>query len=244
MSEPVILTEIDARGVATLRLNRPEVNNAYNGELVDAIVERMETLASDDAVRVIIIRGNGRHFQAGADLTWIRETRAAGKEVNKAASHASRKAFFGLNGCPKPTIALVHGGCFGGGTGIAAACDIVIAEERAIFGITEARWGLVPTMILPQLLALRPLRLLGLALLLERDDKLLILSEFHLEVPKLIQCLHGGKGQLACAHGLLLRRLDGRRRLRLLGLGYSLVMGCVRGSCRKAERRSGAGSDQ
>jgi len=171
MSEPVIVTEIDKRGVATLRLNRPEVNNAYNGELIEAIIERADALGKDDAARVIVIRGNGKHFQAGADLKWIRETRGQGLDANKLISHNSRKAFFGLLNCPKPTIALVHGGCFGGGTGIASSCDIVVAEESAIFAITEARWGLVPTMILPQLLArLGPARTRRYALTCERFD--------------------------------------------------------------------------
>lgn len=171
MSEDVILTEIDARGVATLRLNRPEVNNAYNGDVIDALAERAETLGKDDAVRVIVIRGNGKHFQAGADLNWIKETRGQGLQANKLVSHATRKAFFGLTKCPKPTIALIHGGCFGGGTGIASSCDIVVAEESAIFAITEARWGLVPTMILPQLLSrLGPARTRRYALTCERFD--------------------------------------------------------------------------
>ena len=92
MSDDVILTDIDKRGVATLSLNRPEVNNAYNGELINAIIERAETLGGDDAVRVIVIRGNGKHFQAGADLKWIRETREQGLSANKLISHQSRKA--------------------------------------------------------------------------------------------------------------------------------------------------------
>lgn len=171
MSEDVILTEIDKRGVATLRLNRPEVNNAYNGAVIEAIAERSETLGKDDTVRVIVVRGNGKHFQAGADLKWIQENRGLGMEANKEVSHTTRKAFFNLMTCPKPTIALVHGGCFGGGTGIASSCDIVVAEESAIFAITEARWGLVPTMILPQLLArLGPARTRRYALTCERFD--------------------------------------------------------------------------
>lgn len=169
MSEDVILTEMDSRGIATLRLNRPEVNNAYNGEMIEALIERVETLGGDDAVRAIIIRGNGRHFQAGADLNWIQRCRDQGFEANLAVSRQTRQAFFGLMTCPKPTIALIHGGCFGGGTGIAASCDIVVAEESAIFAITEARWGLVPTMIMPQLLArLGPARLRRYALTCER----------------------------------------------------------------------------
>ncbi len=171
MSEPVILTDIDARGVATLRLNRPEVNNAYNGDVIAALTERAETLGADDAVRIIVLRGNGRHFQAGADLKWIEENRSKPFEDNLEVSRATRKAFFGLLTCPKPIIALVHGACFGGGTGLASSCDIVIAEETAMFAITEARWGLVPAIIMRQLAArLGPARMRRYSLSCERFD--------------------------------------------------------------------------
>lgn len=171
MSEPVVLTEIDARGVATVRLNRPEVNNAYNGDMVAAMSEGLEALGSDGAVRVIVIRGNGRHFQAGADLAWIQENAGKSAEANLDVSRATTRAVHGLTRCPKPTIALIHGGCFGGGTGIAAACDIIIAAEDAIFAITEARWGLVATPIVPQLLSrIGPGRLRRYSLTCERFD--------------------------------------------------------------------------
>ena len=171
MAEDVILTEIDKRGIATLRLNRPKVNNAYNGEMIAALIERIETLGADDAVRVIVIRGNGRHFQAGADLNWVQESLTNTLDENLVISRETGKAFFGLVSCLKPTIALIHGGCFGGGTGIAASCDIVVAEESAIFAITEARWGLVPTPIMPQLLSrLGPARLRRYSLTCERFD--------------------------------------------------------------------------
>lgn len=169
MSEDVILTEIDKRGIATLRLNRPHVNNAYNTDLLAALYERAGTLGEDDAVRAIIVRGNGKHFQAGADLSWIEENRNKPLEENLEVSRITRNAFFGLVTCPKPVIALVHGACMGGGTGIASSCDIVIAEESAIFAVTEARWGLVPTMIMPQLISrLGPARTRRYALTAER----------------------------------------------------------------------------
>lgn len=169
MAEDIVLKETDARGVATLRLNRPEVNNAYNGDMIEILSDCVGALADDDAVRMIVIRGNGNHFQAGADLNWIQECREAGFETNLRVSRQTREMFFGLTVCAKPTIALVHGGCFGGGTGIAAACDIVVAEETAAFAITEARWGLVPTMIMPQLLSrLGPARARRYALSCER----------------------------------------------------------------------------
>lgn len=153
MTQAVVLTETDKRGVATVTLNRPEVNNAYNGEVVAGLANAIATLGADDAVRIILIRGNGKHFQAGADLKWIKENASKDLEHNYQVSLGTTRAMHGLATCPKPTIALIHGGCFGGGTGIAAACDIVIASEDAIFSITEARWGLVATPIVPLLMA-------------------------------------------------------------------------------------------
>ncbi len=171
MTAEIVITELDSRGVATVRLNRPEVNNAYNGDVIDALIEGVETLGKDDAVRVIVIRGNGRHFQAGADLNWIQECAGKSFDENLEVSRATTAAVHGLTTCLKPTIALVHGGCFGGGTGIASACDIIIAQEDTIFAITEARWGLVATPIVPQLLSrLGPGRLRRYSLSGERFD--------------------------------------------------------------------------
>ncbi len=153
MPEPVVLSETDHRGVATVRFNRPEVNNAYNGEVIDALIDGAQALGNDPDVRVIVLRGNGRHFQAGADLQWIKEVSALSAEDNLAVSQKTTDAVRFLDACPKPTVALVHGGCFGGGTGIVAACDIVIASMDAIFSIAEVRWGLHAGPILPQLAA-------------------------------------------------------------------------------------------
>ena len=151
MATNTVLTEIDRRGVATVTLNRPDVNNAYNGEMILGLIDTFGALAADKRVRLVLIRGNGKHFQAGADLKWIRETSKLSPEANLQVSSHTTNAVRGLNEFPKPTIALVHGGCFGGGVGVVAACDIVIASEDAFFAITEVRWGLVATPVLPQL---------------------------------------------------------------------------------------------
>ncbi len=151
MSEPVVLCATDSRGVATVTLNRPEVNNAYNADVIDSLIATAGTLAADDAVRLVVLRGNGRHFQAGADLKWLQEVSTQSPKHNVEVSRHTTDAVRGLNEFPKPTMALVHGGCFGGGTGIVAACDIVIAAEEAIFSITEARWGVMAGPIFPQL---------------------------------------------------------------------------------------------
>jgi len=146
-----VLWDLDARGVATVTLNRPQVNNAYNGDMIAGLHEAMDVLGAKAGLRIVVIRGNGRHFQAGADLEWIAGVGRAGPEENERASRATAEAVHRLDKLPVPTVALVHGGCFGGGTGIVSACDIVVAADNALFAITEARWGLMAGIILPQL---------------------------------------------------------------------------------------------
>jgi methylglutaconyl-CoA hydratase len=146
-----VLWSIDARGVATVTLNRPEVNNAYNGELIGGLLAALDALGQATALRAVLIKGNGKHFQAGADLKWIDAVRASSIEDNIRASRATADAVQRLNLVPVPTIALVQGACFGGGTGLVAACDVVIAADNATFSIAEVRWGLTAAIIVPQL---------------------------------------------------------------------------------------------
>ena len=151
MSEGVVLTSIDSRGIAEVILNRPERNNAYNGTMIDELIKSFTSLYYNDDVRVVLIRGNGKHFQGGADLEWLKEIGKLNKEENIEVSRKTASAIKGLTEFPKPTIAMIHGGCFGGGTGIAAAADIVVASEDAIFSIAEARWGVMAGIIIPHL---------------------------------------------------------------------------------------------
>ncbi len=151
MTSQAVLWSVDARGVATVTLNRPEVNNAYDDALIGGLHAAMDELGAAPELRAAVVRGAGRHFQAGADLKWI--TRVAGQsaEENERVSRATASAVQRLNTLPVPTVALVQGGCFGGGTGIVAACDVVIAADNAMFSIAETRWGLMAGIILPQL---------------------------------------------------------------------------------------------
>src|SRR6185369_5987811 len=146
-----VLWDVDARGVATVTLNRPQVNNAYNGELIQGLLAALDALGGAQGLRAVVIKGNGRHFQAGADLKWIDAVRRSSAEENVRVSRATAEAVARLNHVPVPTIALIQGGCFGGGTGIAAACDVVIAADNAMFSIAEVRWGLTAAIIIPQL---------------------------------------------------------------------------------------------
>lgn len=165
MSEDPVLWSLDDRGVATVTLNRPQRNNAYNSAMIDGLHRAMDELTSAAGPRAVVIKGNGRHFQAGADLIWINEVRGGTRAENIAASRATAEAVDRLNRLPVPTIALVHGFCVGGGTGLIAACDIVIAAEDAKFAISEVRWGLTASIIFPQLndaIGVRQLRRYGL----------------------------------------------------------------------------------
>jgi methylglutaconyl-CoA hydratase len=169
MPARTVETAIDGRGVATVTLSRPERNNAYNGDMIGQLAAGLGELAADDRARVIVLRGAGRHFQAGADLAWVQSIRTESAEANIAISERTARAIHALTAVPKPVIALVHGGCFGGGTGIASACDIVLADATALFAISEARWGLTAVPIIPQLLSrIGPGRLRRYALSCER----------------------------------------------------------------------------
>jgi methylglutaconyl-CoA hydratase len=146
-----VLADIDERGIATVTLNRPDVGNAYNEALIQALCAALQELAAHPELRAVLLRGNGRHFQAGADLKWIRHVSSASPQENERVSRATAEAVDRLNRLPVPTVALVQGGCFGGGTGMVAACDVVIAAEDAVFSIAEVRWGLTAAIIIPQL---------------------------------------------------------------------------------------------
>ena len=165
MAESVVLSAVDERGIGTLTLNRTEVHNAYNGAMIEALVETVGALAADPCVRLLVLRANGRHFQAGADLNWLREVAGFALQDNVAFSRRTTLAMRALNAFPRPTLALVQGACFGGGVGMVACCDIAIASASARFALTEVRWGVIPAPIIPQLCAaigVRSLRRYGI----------------------------------------------------------------------------------
>ena len=145
-----VIWRVDERGVAYITLNRPQVYNAYNGDLIAALLIAFDKLAGEP-LRAAVIIGAGRNFQAGADVKWLDAVRRASPQDNLRASRMTAEAIQRLNTLPIPTVALVQGACFGGGTGIIAACDIVIAADNAIFSIAEVRIGVAGTIIIPQL---------------------------------------------------------------------------------------------
>ncbi len=146
MADPVLL-EIDARGVATATLNRPERGNAYDEDMLAAFNGGLDRLAGDAQVRALVLRGAGKHFQAGADIHWLGRAAQYPPDRAYAASHATTLAMQKLNEFPHPTIAMVKGACFGGGVGIVCCVDVALAAPDALFGITEIRVGVAPTPI-------------------------------------------------------------------------------------------------
>lgn len=147
MAETPVLLSINDRGIATATLNRPQVGNAYNEELLNALIEGLDRLRADPGVRALVIRGAGRHFQAGADLNWLAQAAEYGPERAFQALMATTTAMQKLNEFPRPTFALVQGACFGGGCGIVCCVDVALATPQAVFGLTEVRVGVAPTPI-------------------------------------------------------------------------------------------------
>src|SRR5437879_12756707 len=147
--EELVLCGVDGRGVATVTLNRPRVGNAYNGALIEGLIDTFARLDREAGLRCVVIKGAGKHF---ADLSFLDRLRTVSPEENHEFSHRTLAAIRGLQSFSRPTIALVHGGCFGGGVGIAAACDIALAAADALFAISEVRWGITPAPIVPLLI--------------------------------------------------------------------------------------------
>ncbi|MET3930744.1 MULTISPECIES: enoyl-CoA hydratase-related protein [Lysobacter] len=138
--------------VARLRLNRPELHNAFDAMLIAALTGALEAVAADDSVRVVVLEGEGASFSAGADLNWMRGMAAASEEANRTDSLALARLMRTLDELPRPTVARIQGAAFGGGVGLVACCDIAIASADAKFGLTESKLGLLPAVISPYVL--------------------------------------------------------------------------------------------
>jgi methylglutaconyl-CoA hydratase len=153
MTEAWFRVERRAGGVVWLTLDRPEIHNAFDDRLIAELTAGLARLGAEDAVRVVVLTGAGRSFSAGADLNWMRRTASYGEAENLADARALAKLMQTLNELPQPTVARVNGAALGGGTGLVACCDIVVASEQATFGTTEVRLGLIPAVIGPYVLA-------------------------------------------------------------------------------------------
>jgi len=149
MNSDPVLTEIDARGVASITLNRPEVHNAFDDVLIGRLSGVLEELAANDAVRVVKVTGNGKSFSAGADLNWMKRMAEFTPDENLEDARRVASMFHALATLPHPTIAVVHGNAFGGGIGVIACCDVAVASVDARFSLSEVKLGLIPATISP-----------------------------------------------------------------------------------------------
>ena len=144
-----IRVDVDARGVATLMLNRPEKHNAMSGQMLAELKQVAEQLGADHAVRVVVLSGAGTSFCAGGDLGWMREQMAADIETRGREAAKLAYALQALNTMPKPLIGALQGNAFGGGVGLASVCDVAIGADHIKMGLTETRLGLIPATIGP-----------------------------------------------------------------------------------------------
>lgn len=144
---------VDARGVATLALARPEKHNALSQALIDDLRAAVEGIAADNAIRVVVLTGQGASFCAGGDLGWMRDQMAGDADVKRAAARSLAGMLGAINTLPQPVIGRVQGNAFGGGVGLACVCDVAIAADHVSFGLTETKLGLIPATIGPYVLA-------------------------------------------------------------------------------------------
>jgi methylglutaconyl-CoA hydratase len=144
-----LLQDVDASGIATLTLNRPERHNAFDDALIAELTTALRSVGARADVRAVVLAGAGRSFSAGADLDWMRRSATFSDEANLEDADRLAELLYTLDRLPKPTIAMVQGVAYGGGVGLAACCDIVIAGDRARFSLSEVRLGLIPSAISP-----------------------------------------------------------------------------------------------
>ncbi|QBF31331.1 crotonase/enoyl-CoA hydratase family protein [Thalassococcus sp. S3] len=148
-----IRVETDARGVATLTLDRAEKRNAMSARMLEELTEAAGTLAADDQVRVVVLTGAGDTFCAGGDLAWMQEQMKADAETRAREAGKLAHMLQAMNTLPKPLIGQVQGNAFGGGCGMASVCDIAIGADHLKMGFTETRLGIIPATIGPYVLA-------------------------------------------------------------------------------------------
>ena len=134
-------------GAARATLNRPEAANALHGPALDALARAVQAAGEDDNARALVLEGAGRHFCAGADINWMLDSRDESRNI--AATRTLSALLLSIRRLPKPVLAYAHGACAGGGAGLCAAADIVVADESAVFAFREVRLGIIPAVIAP-----------------------------------------------------------------------------------------------
>jgi methylglutaconyl-CoA hydratase len=141
------------RGTARVVLARPDVRNAFNAEVIRELRDAFVQLSNDAAVRAVVLSGEGKVFCGGADVQWMRGALSLTYDENVADAEAMSDMFRAIDRCSKPVVGRIHGAALGGGAGLAAVCDVVIASEECIFGFTEVKLGIIPAVISPFVIA-------------------------------------------------------------------------------------------
>lgn len=149
----MLKVEEKSNGVVVLTLDRPELHNAFNDELIETLTNKIKEFDKKDNVRLLVLTGEGASFCAGADLNWMKRMKTYSEAQNFEDSKKLSQLFVTLNEFAKPVIGKINGAALGGGVGLVSCCDYVIATEDALFGLTEVRLGLVPAVISPFVIA-------------------------------------------------------------------------------------------
>lgn len=144
-----LTTTVNAQGIATLTLNRPDRHNAFDDTLILALNEALDQLEASTVVRAVILAATGNSFCAGADLAWMQRMGDCSEADNLKDARQLARLMHTLDNLSKPTIAAVQGPAYGGGVGLVACCDMVFAAPEACFALTEVRFGLIPAVISP-----------------------------------------------------------------------------------------------
>jgi methylglutaconyl-CoA hydratase len=202
--------------VEYVTLNRPDVRNAFNETLIAELTSWAASVRDQSALRVVVLSGAGKSFCAGADISWMAKTVEFSEDENMRDAAAASHMFGALNTLPVPVIGRVHGAALGGGVGLAAVCDIVVAEETAIFGFTEVKLGILPAVISPFVLekigrsAARELFLTGTRFSARRAREIGLVheivspSDLDTTVRKYVdECLTGGREAIGAAKALI-----------------------------------------
>ncbi|MCZ6831757.1 MAG: enoyl-CoA hydratase/isomerase family protein [Gammaproteobacteria bacterium] len=152
-SPATVLTDIDARGVATVTLNRAEKHNAFDDAVIAELDATFASLAQEPALRVVVLASTGKSFSAGADLAWMQRMAEYDHRQNLEDARALAEMLRKLNHLPQPTIARVQGAAYGGAVGLVSCCDMAIGSEQARFCLSEVKLGLIPATISPYVIA-------------------------------------------------------------------------------------------
>jgi methylglutaconyl-CoA hydratase len=135
--------------VLHVRLDRPEVRNAFNGKVVEELQLVFREADQDESARVVVLSGKGKSFSAGADLAWMQEQANLEAEANERSAERMARMFLAIARCRKPVIGRIHGHALGGGTGLTAAVDVALCTQDCLFGLTEVKLGIIPSVISP-----------------------------------------------------------------------------------------------